>query len=424
MSTPVVIEVIEHCWATIEPYIDLISLISVSKSCNKLRQLVVDDNSGKIKASILKVPYDLDEDCPYGPISEHGPRLLNIVHFPSLVKLDISFPSIHYSLRTSGAVNENDFPLALPILARKLEDASNLEVFKIDVTDLILYEDGGRPQVAYNILKNNLIHKKKLRTIIISNSGGAGVVACQYSTPFLDAMVPVIQECTSCLEEIRLFCGGAPSSSNYPNAMLDFFEAALSLPNLKQFHINTMVFREYAPLLNSFMGACQSIQNSRGWIASNVLKGIGILIKAAHDDQSELHLQSVMYHFFSILSKVNSLKMIMLMLPLTCWNGNGISALSSCLESSSSSLKYVCLHFEGYKDGSGKQLLKFLLKIVNGKSDFQSNFQGIGYLADQDNSFKALVPFVEKVENKDEITWEFGYIPEKWRKKKDAKASA
>ena len=99
---------------------------------------------------------------------------------------------------------------------------------------------------------------------------------------------------------------------------------------------------------------------------------------------------------------------------------NGIVVLYS----SSSSLKYFCLDFEGYKDGSGKQLLKFLLKIVNGKSDFQSNYRGIGHLAEDDASFQALVPFVEKVENKDEITWEFGYTPEKWRKKKDAKASA
>ena len=69
MSSPVVIEVIEHCWTKIEPYLDIISLISVSKSCSKLRQPVVDDDSGKIKASILIVPYILDEDCPYGPIS-------------------------------------------------------------------------------------------------------------------------------------------------------------------------------------------------------------------------------------------------------------------------------------------------------------------------------------------------------------------
>ena len=94
MSDPVVMEVIEHCWTSIEPYIDLISLISVSKSCNKLRQLVIDEDSGKLKASSLIVPSILKDDCPYGPISEHGPILLNLVHFPSLVKLDIAFPMI------------------------------------------------------------------------------------------------------------------------------------------------------------------------------------------------------------------------------------------------------------------------------------------------------------------------------------------
>lgn len=161
MSSSSGIEAIEECWASIEPYVDLVSLISVSNSCNKLRQLVVDDDSGEIKTSSLIVPSTLD-NCPYGPISEHGPRLLNMVHFPSLVKLDINFPA---------------HPLALPTLARKLEDANNLEIFRIDVDNVIDFEDGGRPQVAYNILKNNLIQcikqTNKLRHLKISNCGGS-----------------------------------------------------------------------------------------------------------------------------------------------------------------------------------------------------------------------------------------------------------
>ena len=173
------------------------------------------------------------------------------------------------------------------------------------------------------------------------------------------------------------------------------------------------------------MGACQSIQNSQGGIPSNVLEAIGITVKACDYDQSEeLHLQSVMHYFFSILSKIKSLINVMLVLPLSCWNGYSISALSSCIERSSSSLKFVTLDFEGYKDGSGKQLLEFLLKIVNGKSDFTSMFRGIGHLDEQDGSFQALGQFLEKKEANGETTWEFTYIPENWKKKKDAKASA
>ena len=112
MSSPVVIEVIQECWTGIEPYIDLISLISVSKSCNKLRQLVLDEDSGKLKASILKVPSRLEDGCPYGPISEHSLRLLNLVHFPSIKKLNISFP-----IQNSTRMNENNYPLAFSIFA-------------------------------------------------------------------------------------------------------------------------------------------------------------------------------------------------------------------------------------------------------------------------------------------------------------------
>ena len=51
-------------------------------------------------------------------------------------------------------------------------------------------------------------------------------------------------------------------------------------------------------------------------------------------------------------------------------------------------------------------------------------FRGIGHLDEQDGSFQALGQFLEKKEANGETTWEFTYIPENWKKKKDAKASA
>ena len=408
MSSPVVIEVIEHCWTRIEPYLDIISLISVSKSCNKLRQLVIDEDSGKIKASILKVPPNLEDDCPYGPISEHGPRLLNLVHFPSLKKLDIAFPWI-FKIRSDHRTLENNFPLALPTLANLSQDAYNLEVLSINIDDLIAFEDSGRPQVAYNILKNNLIRcinrTKKLRDLSICNNRDDK----SYSTAFFDAMVPVIKEGV-CLESVNLFCGGSPSSSDHADALHDFLEAALSLQNLKNFRINALLIDEYAHLINSIMSACQSIEKSWGEIPSKKLKSFCLLWAGPGKSDSDIQLQPI-HQMLSLLSEVKSLEMLFLWLPLSYWNRDNISAICSYIERPSL-LKSFGADFQGYEDNSGK-LVSIMQKVVKDKPSTHVWLQRIGYLAEQSDSIQALGHYVEKKEKNGGTAWDFEYDPDK-----------
>jgi len=289
MSSTVGIEAIQECWTRIEPYIDLVSLISVSKSCNKLRQLVVDDDSGEIKTSILTVPSIFKDDCPYGPISEHGPRLLNMVHFPSLVKLDIAFPMIPLTNFIRPDENENTFPLALPILARKLEDANNLEIFRIDVDNVIDFEDGGRPQVAYDILKNNLIQcikqTNKLRHLKISNCGGSVETYGKYSNAFFAAMVPVIQAGILSFETVDVEFGGDPvSSSDNPNALFDFLEAMFSLQNLKMMTVTSTIKSEGRGFFDSLVNVSRYIEE----FPSKSLECVRLVVNACGATEEEL----------------------------------------------------------------------------------------------------------------------------------------
>ena len=413
MSSTVGIEVIQECWTRIEPYLDIISLISVSKSCSKLRQPVVDDDSGKIKASILIVPYILDEDCPYGPISEHAPRLLNLVHFPSLVKLDINFPA-HY-----GRVNENDFPLALPILARKLENAYNLESLSINVDSLIVFEDGGRPQVAYETIKNNLIHcinrTKNLRHLSINNSGGRNG---NYSSAFFSAMVPVVKAGIACLEEIYLFCGGSPASPDYPDALHDFYEAFLSLQNLKSFSVSSSRGGDHSLLINSLSGVCQTIEKSLGQLPSKSLECAALMLLRGGECEQTPSVK----HILSLLTKSNSLNCIMLWLPLSCWNCSNISDLIHYISKRSLQFESISVRLDGYKDRSGN-LLSFIQKIDRGEFDFSANISRIGYIAEQNDSIEALGQHVKKKEVRGEtVDWNFSRI--KPDKKKNAKVSA
>jgi len=75
---------------------------------------------------------------------------------------------------------------------------------------------------------------------------------------------------------------------------------------------------------------------------------------------------------------------------------------------------------DGYKDSSG-ELLSFMQKVIKESSDTSVDMSQMGYLAEQNNSVRALGQYVEKVEKDGETTWEFKYKPDK---KGDAKASA
>jgi len=419
MSAPVVIEVIEHCWTRIEPYLDIISLISVSKSCNKLRQLVIDGGSGKLKASILEVPPYLKDDCPYGPISEHGPRLLNLVHFPSLKRLNISFPELTTRRSSTRISDENNYPLAFPLFASLVENAYNLEYLSIDVGNVIVYEDGGRPQLTYNILKSNLIHCKKLKRLVISNGGGPFTEFGKYSPTFFAAMVPVIQAGILSLESVNLECGGEPISSDYPDALYDFFMAVFSLQNLKGLAVMSIPTisgdNEGLEVMKSLLNASRSIEETLGGIPSKSLRGVRLMIIAG---KSKEPLSLQLNHLLSLLSK-ESLTWLMMFLPHSCWNGN-ISALRRYILDRSSSLNVLLVDLEGYKDSSGN-LLSFMQKVIKESSDTTTiKLLRMGYLAEQDDSFQALGQFVEKKETNGETTWEFGYKPDKG----DTKASA
>lgn len=61
MASTVPVEVVEQFWTAIEPYVDVVSLISVSKSCHPLRNLVVDAESGNIKSSSVTIKNTLGE---------------------------------------------------------------------------------------------------------------------------------------------------------------------------------------------------------------------------------------------------------------------------------------------------------------------------------------------------------------------------
>mmetsp|Transcript_12527 Transcript_12527/g.27099 ORF Transcript_12527/g.27099 Transcript_12527/m.27099 type:complete len:396 (+) Transcript_12527:131-1318(+) len=300
--------VIALCWARIQQYLDVLSLVSVSKSCHPLRDLVVDATTGKIKASVVKINNEIDVDdegnidveSPSARIFQYVPRLLNSIHFPSLAKLKVGFPPNITTFginndddddgrqqRQQRIVDENAFPEAFPLFAIEVERAIHLEELEINVNSLIVHEEAGALQSSFEILRDNLAfltrRTRKLKRLTLvneltldANEDGA-YHHSRYSSAFLASMVPVIRACLLSLEDVTVLCGDVPACRDYPNAGKDFFEAVLSLQKLKTLEVRIQSF--HGPLLNDFVDAARSIQTTLGKFPSESLECVNFPVR-------------------------------------------------------------------------------------------------------------------------------------------------
>lgn len=415
------VEAIAQCWARIDPYLDVLSLISVSKSCHHLRDLVVDDATGKIKASVVLVNNvlevdsegNIDWESPSARIRHYVPMLINAIHFPSLTKLKIGFPPNVSVWNGQPVVDETAFPEAFPMFAIEAENATNIEELEINVNTLIVHEEGGMLQSTFEILRDNLAfvikrtRKLKRLTIINEVTFEHGAYS-KYSSAFLAAMVPVIQACLLSVEEVTVLCGDIPSCRDYPNAGRDFFKAILSLQKLKTLKVQIQSF--YGPLLNDFVDAAHSIQTTLGRFPSESLEYINIPVRflQIEEGQQPPHPRPSISSFLSLCCNARALRGLRMWLPRECWDTNSIIALSHLLNETPS-LDNLSLHFHGYKDRSGR-LLAYLLNFTDERKSSPGPhvhlFQ-MGYLIEQSESFEALGRYAEAFEHEGETLWQF-----------------
>ena len=395
------VEAIQNCWADIEPYLDLVSLISVSKSCHTLRDLVVHNETGKIMKSNLIVPSSVELGHPYrARIREYGPLLLNTIHFPSLIKLDINFPSQRLEEVLFG---DDSLPPVVHIFASLSADLYNVEELKIDMGSLTDYEE--EPVSTYEIIANNLVRStKKLKKLHI-NYGG---VARKYSNDFLDIMLPVIEECQS-LEEVTMWGGGNPSSPGiYPNAEHVFFEAILSLPNLKRLDIGAWHLGELNQPFSSLLDASRSIDNTWGRFPTTSLESIRLILIPFNIDQSPVALLSL-DPLLSLISKSNVyIKKLLLCFPRKLWDETRfINSLSRYILERSSSFESIGIPLDRYEDKSG-ELMKFMQRFVKERPSSKVHFSDMKYIDEQADSIEALQGFSRVREFSDkETTWDF-----------------
>mmetsp|Transcript_23997 Transcript_23997/g.57937 ORF Transcript_23997/g.57937 Transcript_23997/m.57937 type:complete len:430 (+) Transcript_23997:86-1375(+) len=422
MQAPV--SVISHCWATIEPYIDVVSLISLSKLCHPLRNLVVDAATGKIKSSVIKVNEALkvdDEGRIAETIRDYVPRLINTVHFPSLIQLHIAFPSSvqlwngeqlveHFPMPSSAAGN-HIFPAAFPMFAIQIENAINVEDLEVNVSTLIVHEEGGALQATYEILRDNLARcirrTRKLKRLAFANTAifEQGAYSL-FSSAFLSAMVPAIKMGLRSLEEVSIDCGDIPSCTDYPKSSKEFFEAILGLQNLKKLRVQ--ILSAHGPLLNDFVDASQSVLDTLGTFPSASLEYVDLAfhnVAIISEGQQPTSPRPSISPFLLLCHKAQALCKLRISIPSECWDANSIVTMSDVFNK----LDVLSVNLNGHEDTSGN-LISLLTRVIKEKPDKNLEVLAIGYHDEHSNLIEALGQSAEKFEHEGTVSWNFLHV--------------
>eukprot|EP00585_Thalassiosira_rotula_P005054 CAMPEP_0196153848 /NCGR_PEP_ID=MMETSP0910-20130528/37917_1 /TAXON_ID=49265 /ORGANISM="Thalassiosira rotula, Strain GSO102" /LENGTH=428 /DNA_ID=CAMNT_0041417753 /DNA_START=119 /DNA_END=1402 /DNA_ORIENTATION=- len=407
MTAPM--KALSKCWPTIEQYMDVESLVSASKSCHTLHSLIIHATTGKIKASVVKIDtwpacidaYNKEQinwlSAP-ARIRHYAPSVINAIHFPSLVRMRIGFPPDRTTWNGEERLTENAHVVALPMLARKLNDAIRLEELVIDIQSLIKYETRllGEGEIRhpnlYSILGENLARSIgrscSFKRLTILNEGMLEVdgIQSKFSSAFLAAMIPVLRAGINSLEEVTILCGAVPlSKDHHPDAGTKFFTALFSLRRLKTLRIQLKSI--HGPLLNALVDA----STASGTFSSRYLEEISIMVprSIAEDGRPLCSRTTSIAPFLRTCRNASSLRRCVVYVPF--WDEESVRAMKYLFHGKPL-LNELVANFHGYEDEDGV-LLQCLAEFLQRRpslSGLRIVLKGLGYVDEDSAEFAAL----------------------------------
>ncbi len=202
---------------TVEHFLSIEETINLSKTCHAIRNILVHNPNGafpKIKVSHFEAADDDNQvDAalpPHRRIQNYTSNVLANIHFPTLERLVVQFPTgkVHRSVDWVDELRDSFIYLALG-----LERAVNLEELIVDFTPFLLERSDFLSQNNYNTLAANLCWCTKLKRLEVINRlderqrGGNSSI---YSLAFLAAFIPAIKRGVSTLEGVSFVFGEDP----------------------------------------------------------------------------------------------------------------------------------------------------------------------------------------------------------------------
>lgn len=346
-SSPTPISVIETCWSSIEIYLDLEASVFLSQTCQSLRRAIIDPDTNKLKLTHFEAENSPPptSDVPNNwknaatRIPHYIAHSLNAIHFPSLRRLHINFPSTKRRNTTghNADIIDDACSTSFPILVANLSSARNLEHLHLDASRLMATERSGQLESLYEIFAANLMnHCRKLKFVYIVNSGFMrGNDNRLYSIALTRALTAIIKKRK--LEELRVIFAGTPSdplhhrllSSKGVDSMFDFFVAAFSSKSLNSLHVG--LFRSHQHL-NALLNAANHLSSDTTTPPPTGIKQLTLTYTDDVQQSTEvLEPQSnaaSLLEFFSCSPLVK----LYLNLPRRCWDDRAIHALRKMLQ--------------------------------------------------------------------------------------------
>ncbi|KAL7548026.1 hypothetical protein ACHAWF_011307 [Thalassiosira exigua] len=324
----------------------------------------VDERKRKVKISSFKV-------------ADLSPRILPEVDFALLKRLDFRLPEDG----TFSRYGINVFRDCFIALSAGLREALLLEELSVDLRPF--YElEATRDGPYYERLGRNLLECRKLKRLTVRNEfapWGRDSDRTYYSPDLLRALVPAIRARSSTLERLCLGFGDVPVGAeevHYPEARAAeigaLFEAVVSLERLRDLDLEMKLGTNN--VLNDLLAAAGRIARGRQGplpFSRNLevfkLNCVGnIEALDAYDPVPPIA------PLLTMIAESSGLSALMLGVPPTHWNGDGMRELPRCLMEDKPRMCALHLYFHGHRPQDGK-VPDWLLAYVQSRKACQIN---------------------------------------------------
>ena len=332
----------------------------------------------------------------YGPIKSLGAQAISKLHFPWLVSLKFGLPEKWKNSERMFMKGLDELITSFRVLVNGLVDAPNLEELDIDLGLLIKFDQyhstmdarttteivrlRRRMGSTYELFGNNLAKCTKLKRLKVHNQYFPDAEGAQthYSVGFLLALIPVLEQGVTTIEEVTLSLGNAPApdtpnTERYNNAARDLFTAILKLQNVKE--INLQFHLASSPLLNTFLQVTEDMRQTMGTLpSSKVIEKFRLtcaLHKIPEGMENPLPVPLSLAPMLSLLGNCSNLREFVVLVPEGCWNCRSISELKNLLYAKPK-LRRLYLSFHGVRDTSGKSL-EYILDYVQERENEEDN---------------------------------------------------
>ncbi|KAL7540148.1 hypothetical protein ACHAWF_006603 [Thalassiosira exigua] len=354
--------------------LDAASVVRLSRASRGLRGALTVVHPVSGRRAIKVAHFSLDRPSP------SPPRALFDLHWASLKSLTFRIPE-----DGTYAKHGKDFwRECFVLLTFGLRDCVRLESFAADLRPFHELE-GEFDRYLYDYFARNLRECARLKSLRIWNEyapWGRRSDRTYYSPGFLRALAPTLRARASTLEELYLLFGDVPAGAEEaPPAWrgardaeaVELFESVVALERLRDLSVQMKL--KTSALLNVLLFVAETTRRAgRALPSSGTLRAFSltcILYRYQDGTYGPLPTPLPVAPLLALIAKAD-LSKLLLRVPNTCWDQDGMRELSRCLTERKPRPSLIGLYFHRYRPAGGK-FPKCILDYVESREGCANN---------------------------------------------------